>query len=173
MFWAAAVALSTSPSELYSLTLDGLDGKPVEMRQFRGQVLLVVNVASACGLTPQYAGLQALYEKKKDEGLVVLGFPCNQFAGQEPGTAAEVQEFCSGKYGVTFPMFAKVDVNGEGRSPIYRWLIAGSDRKDDIEWNFAKFLVSRQGKVLGRFSPRTKPDDPALLSAIEAALAGR
>ena len=139
-----------------------------------GRTLLVVNVASRCGLTPQYAGLEALHERFADRGFSVVGFPCNQFMGQEPGSAEEIAEFCSTTYGVTFPMFEKIEVNGDGRHPIYSELTSVADANGDagdVQWNFEKFLVSPDGAVIGRFRPRTEPDAPALVAAIEASLA--
>lgn len=132
--------------------------------------MLVVNVASQCGLTPQYAKLQELYERYRDRGFEVLGFPCNQFGAQEPGTEAEIRSFCETKYGVTFPLFAKIEVNGPGAHPLYQWLERETGG-GEIAWNFEKFLVDRQGAVRARFSPRTPPDDPEIVRAIEAALA--
>jgi glutathione peroxidase len=132
----------------------------------------VVNVASKCGLTPQYSALEALYQRYKDRGLTVLGLPCNQFAGQEPGTEQQIQQFCSLTYGVTFPMAAKLEVNGLHRHPLYRLLAGeGAEFPGDITWNFEKFLVGKDGRVLARFAPRTPPDDPAVVQAIEKALA--
>lgn len=157
----------------YDFEVDDIDGRPVKLSKFNGKVLLVVNVASKCGLTPQYKGLQALYDKYRSRGLVVLGFPANEFAGQEPGTDAEVKAFCTGQYGVTFPMFSKLVVKGESTHALYRWLIAQTADKSDIDWNFHKFLVGRNGKVAGRFKARTKPDDAKLVAEIEAALAVR
>lgn len=152
-----------------------IDGKPRKLADFAGQVLLVVNVASKCGLTPHYGGLEALYEENKGRGFAVLGFPCNQFGGQEPGTPEEIGQFCSLNYGVTFPMFAKIDVNGPGRHPLYAELteVADADGKaGDIQWNFEKFLVGPDGSVLGRFRPLTDPEAPEVVSAIETSLAG-
>jgi glutathione peroxidase len=136
-------------------------------------VLLVVNMASRCGLTPQYTGLEALYRAHRDEGLVVLGFPCNQFMGQEPGTHEEIKAFCASKYDVTFPLFAKLEVNGAGRAPLYAHLTAataGPAPAGDITWNFEKFVVGKDGQVAARFSPRTPVNDPALLDAVADAL---
>jgi glutathione peroxidase len=150
-----------------------IEGTERSLAEYAGKALLVVNVASRCGLTPQYEGLQKLYETYRDRGLVVLGFPCNQFGGQEPGTEAEIQEFCSSRYDVTFPLFAKIDVNGEQRSPVYAWLTEQTTAPDgpgDIVWNFAKFVLDRDGNVVARFSPPTKPDDPELVAAVERAL---
>lgn len=138
-----------------------------------GRAALVVNVASRCGLTPQYAQLEALYEKLADRGLTVIGFPSNQFGGQEPGSAEQIAEFCSTTYGVTFPMSAKIDVNGPGRDAIYERLTEVADAEGeagDIQWNFEKFLISPDGAVIGRFRPRTKPDAPQIRAAIEAVL---
>jgi glutathione peroxidase len=138
-------------------------GKPEPLAEFAGKVALVVNVASHCGNTPQYEGLEDLYRKYRDRGLVVLGFPCNQFSGQEPGTAAEIAEFCTLNFGVDFPMFGKIEVNGPGADPLYRWLkleTPGSGNRD-IEWNFAKFLVGRDGKPVKRFGDKFPPSDIA------------
>ena len=159
---------------IHDFELETIDGKPQKLSDFAGQVLLVVNVASKCGLTPHYQGLQALYEQEKGRGFAVLGFPCNQFAGQEPGTNADVQAFCSTTYGVTFPMFAKLDVNGANRAPLYAWLTAAATQPDgpgDIAWNFTKFVIGRDGAVKARFNPRVEPGDPALRAAIDEALA--
>ncbi|WP_019931750.1 glutathione peroxidase [Nocardia sp. BMG111209] len=137
------------------------------------QALLVVNVASRCGLTPQYTGLVELQQTYGPRGFSVVGVPCNQFMGQEPGTAAEIQEFCSTTYGVDFPLLAKVDVNGDARHPLYQELVQTSDAEGvagDIQWNFEKFVVDRDGKVVGRFRPRTEPQDPAVIAAIESVL---
>jgi glutathione peroxidase len=178
--------------KLYDIPLNTLDGRPASLRDHADQVLLIVNVASRCGLTPQYEGLEKLHEALAPRGFQVLGFPCNDFAAQEPGTADEIREFCSATYGVSFPLFAKVQINSEPRHPIYAALIEaipaavypeGSDfreklagykllpaRDTDVLWNFEKFLIDRQGKVIGRFSPDTAPDDASLRAAIEAAL---
>ena len=167
---AAALA---APITIYDFKLDDIDGRPVELAKYKGKALLVVNVASKCGLTPQYEGLEALYKKYKDQGLVVLGFPANEFGGQEPGTNAEIKQFCTGKYSVTFPMFSKIVVKGEGIHPLYKWLLEQTDNKADIEWNFAKFVVGRDGKVLARFHPRTAPNDATLVATIEKAVAAK
>ncbi|MFD2472505.1 glutathione peroxidase [Amycolatopsis silviterrae] len=138
-----------------------------------GKTLLVVNVASKCGLTPQYTGLERLQERYGDKGFSVVGFPCNQFAGQEPGTAEEIQTFCSTTYGVSFPLFEKIDVNGEDRHPLYASITETPDadgESGDVQWNFEKFLISPSGEVLGRFRPRTEPEDETIVAAIEAAL---
>jgi len=158
---------------LHDFSARSITGEDSSLRDYAGKVALVVNVASKCGLTPQYAGLEKLYETYHARGLEVLGFPCNQFAGQEPGTDAEVQEFCKLRYGVSFPLFAKIDVNGATRHPLYAWLSAedaAPEGPGDIKWNFGKFVVGRDGRVRARFAPTTAPDDPALLAAIEQAL---
>jgi len=158
---------------LHDFSARSITGEDSSLRDYAGKVALVVNVASKCGLTPQYAGLEKLYETYHARGLEVLGFPCNQFAGQEPGTDAEVQEFCKLRYGVSFPLFAKIDVNGATRHPLYAWLSAedaAPEGPGDIKWNFGKFVVGRDGRVRARFAPTTAPDDPAFLAAIEQAL---
>lgn len=150
-----------------------LSGETVSLSKYHGNVVLLVNVASQCGLTPQYKQLQALHEEYSERGLSVVGFPCNQFGGQEPGTADEIQQFCSKNYSVTFDLFAKVDVNGDGACELYKYLTqldTEPQGSGDIGWNFEKFLVGRDGQVIARFSPRTTPDDPELVQAIGAAL---
>jgi glutathione peroxidase len=150
-----------------------LQGAPSKLGDFRGKALLLVNVASKCGLTPQYTSLEALHEKLSPRGFSVIGFPCNQFGGQEPGTPEQIQTFCSNSYGVTFPLTEKIEVNGAGRHPIYRELTAVADaagQAGDIRWNFEKFVVSADGATITRFGPQTAPDDPAVIAAIEAAL---
>jgi len=153
--------------------MKSLSGKTVDLGKYRGRVVLIVNTASKCGLTPQYEGLQTIHEKYNEEGLAVLGFPCNQFGKQEPGTATEISEFCKINYGVTFDMFSKIDVNGENRSDLYK-LLATHDTKPassgDITWNFEKFLIGRNGKIVARFSPRTKPLSKEVVKSIEAEL---
>lgn len=178
---------------LCEIPLKSLNGQVLNLGAFKGQVLLIVNVASKCGLTPQYAGLESLFKQYRERGLQVLGFPCNDFAEQEPGSADEIQDFCTTNYGVEFPMFEKLNINSEPRHPLYAALIAaqpdavfpaGSDfseklagygcspkQPDDVLWNFEKFLVGRDGRVVQRFSPDMTPDDPILLAAIESALA--
>jgi glutathione peroxidase len=153
--------------------VEDIDGVERSLADYRGKALLVVNVASRCGLTPHYAGLQKLHDELSDRGLVVLGFPCNQFGAQEPGSEEEIKTFCSTSYGVTFPMFSKIDVNGGDRHPLYAWLTAQVTEPDgpgDIQWNFAKFVIDRQGQVVARFSPPTDPSDGALRAAIDEAL---
>jgi glutathione peroxidase len=157
----------------YDHTIAALDGTPDALTAKKGNVGLFVNVASKCGLTPQYEGLQRLYDTYAARGFTVLGFPCNQFGGQEPGTAEQIQEFCSLNYGVTFPLFEKIEVNGEDRHPLYEELTATADGEGhtgDIRWNFEKFLVGSEGQVLARFSPMVTPDDEDLVRAIEEAL---
>ncbi len=156
----------------YDIPLRTLGGEPSSLANYRGRALLIVNVASKCGLTPQYTGLESLQQQYAEQGLSVLGFPCNQFGAQEPGSAEEIETFCSINYGVTFPMFEKVVVNGPDRHPLYVELTQVADaagKAGDIEWNFEKFLVSPDGAVR-RFRPKTKPDDPELVEAIKAAL---
>lgn len=153
----------------FDLPATSLEGEPAPLSAWRGDVLLVVNTASKCGFTPQYAGLEKLYLSRKDRGFAVLGFPSNDFMQQEPGTPAEIRKFCTTKYDVTFPLFAKSDVKGDAKSEIYRFLTAGG--LEEPSWNFTKYLVGRDGKVIARFGPRTTPEDPDLLKAIDAALA--
>ena len=152
---------------IFDVNIGALTGGPTELDRYRGSVVLVVNVASRCGLTPQYAALQSLFETYRDRGLVLVGVPCDQFGGQEPGTAAEIDEFCRVNYGVTFPVTEKVEVNGPGRHPLYRELIGAGD---DIEWNFEKFVVAPDGTVAARFAPGTAPGDPQLVATIEKLL---
>lgn len=155
---------------IYEFTLKDIDGKDVPLKKYKGKVLLIVNVASKCGLTPQYEGIQAAYKKYQKEGLVVLGFPANNFMGQEPGTNEEIKTFCNTKYNVTFPMFSKVSVKGDDINPLYAWLISHSGRLDDIEWNFAKFVIGKDGQVSARLAPGVTPTDPKFAAAIESAL---
>ncbi len=146
----------------YDFSALAVDGHEVPMAQYRGKVALVVNTASRCGYTPQYAGLESIYEQFKDRGLVILGFPCNQFGGQEPGSEAEIAQFCQLNYGVTFPIFAKINVNGPDAHPLFKFLKSGKSGifgTEAIKWNFTKFLVDRSGKVVGRFAPATTPAD--------------
>ena len=165
---------STKVSKPLSFTMKALDGKDVNLGKYQGKVVLIVNVASKCGLTPQYEQLQALHDKYSEKGLAILGFPCNQFLWQEPGTAEQIQEFCRVNYGVTFDMFAKVNVKGDEACDLYETLTALDTEPvgpGKISWNFEKFVIGRDGEVVARFSPRTKPDDPAVLKVIEAELA--
>lgn len=158
---------------LYDHDVNALDGSDVDLHDLEGKATLVVNVASKCGLTPQYEGLERLQATYADKGFTVAGFPCNQFMGQEPGTAEEIQTFCSTTYGVSFPLYEKIDVNGDDRHPLYAELtqVADADGHDgDIRWNFEKFLIGPDGEVKARFAPQVEPEDPDLVAAIEAAL---
>jgi glutathione peroxidase len=161
-----------SPS-IHEIELPRLDGRPAKLSDYAGQVVLAVNVASKCGFTPQYAGLEALYEKYSARGFTVLGFPCNQFFGQEPSSAEQIEEFCSLNYGVTFPLFSKLDVKGAHQHPLYAILTATPDdtgKAGNVGWNFEKFLVGRDGRVVRRFRSKVVPEDPKLLDAIESLL---
>lgn len=168
------MTVASNPS-VYDFSARSIDGHEVPLAQYSGKVLLIVNTASKCGFTPQYAGLEKLYQQYKDRGLVILGFPCNQFGAQEPGTEQDIAQFCELNYGVSFPMFAKVDVNGPDTHPLYKFLkeqkggLLGGIGLDAIKWNFTKFLVDRSGKVVGRFAPSTSPSD--LAGEIEPLLA--
>lgn len=159
-------------SSVYDFTLPSIDGSDTSLGQFKGKVLLLVNVASKCGFTPQYAGLESLYEKYKDQGLVVIGFPANNFGAQEPGTNEEIKSFCTRTYHVSFPMYAKVSVKGGDKTPLYHYLTeqANPATNGEIGWNFTKFLVDRNGKVIARFDSKVKPNDAALVGAVEKAL---
>jgi glutathione peroxidase len=159
-------------SSIYEFTADNLAGKPVNLEQYRGKVLLIVNTASNCGFTPQYEGLEQVYQQFKDKGVEVLGFPCNQFGGQEPGGSEEIGAFCQKNYGVSFPMFSKIEVNGEHAHPLYKYLKSekgGILGIDAIKWNFTKFLVNKDGSVYKRYAPQTPPKD--LMADIEKLLA--
>src|SRR5436190_1840587 len=159
---------------MYEFTMKDIDGKDVKLDAYKGKVAMIVNVASKCGLTPQYEGLEALYEKYKDKGFVILGFPANNFMGQEPGTEKEIKEFCSLKYNVTFPMFSKISVKGTDQHPFYTYLTNKQSNPGfdgDVTWNFEKFLADKNGKVITRFSPKTTPEDPEITKTIESALA--
>ena len=161
--------------DIFGIPISDLGGSPSSLAPYQGQAILAVNVASRCGLTPQYEGLERLQKQYGDRGFTVLGFPCNQFMGQEPGTAEEIKEFCSTTYGVTFPLFEKIDVNGENRHPIYQQLTDvpdGDGSAGDIQWNFEKFLISPDGQTVRRFRPGVEPEDPAVIEAIEGALPG-
>jgi glutathione peroxidase len=164
-------AITLFAGSIYEIPLKDIDGNDTNLSPYKGKVLLIVNVASKCGFTPQYATLEATHQKYKDKGFAVLGFPCNQFGGQEPGSNERIKEFCSSKYNVTFPLFSKIDVNGKDRHPLYAEL-AGKDSPfpGDIGWNFNKFLIGKDGKVLKRFESKVKPDSPEVIQAIEAAL---
>ena len=162
---------SAFASPIQDIPFKTMDSKEASLKDYSGKVVLVVNVASKCGLTKQYDALEALYQKYNAQGFVILGFPCNDFAGQEPGTNEEILEFCKARFGVTFPLFDKISVKGENQAPLYAAL-TGPDAKfpGDVKWNFGKFLIGKNGEVLARFEPRTTPDDPEVISAIEAAL---
>ena len=154
-------------SSVHEFTLNSIDGSPAPLSAYQGKVVLIVNVASRCGFTPQYAGLESLYEKYKDRGFVILGFPANNFGSQEPGTNEEIKTFCSSKYNVTFPMYSKISVKGDDQAPLYRFLTATGG---EIQWNFTKFLVDKNGKVVARFEPKVTPESPDVAAAIEKAL---
>jgi glutathione peroxidase len=168
------ITFAATAGSIYDIKLKDIDGKDTTLAAYKGKAVLIVNVASKCGYTKQYAGLQALYEKYQGQGLVVLGFPCNQFGGQEPGTNEEIKSFCSSKYHVTFPLFDKIEVNGGNRHPLYVQL-AGKDSPfpGDIKWNFNKFLIGKDGKILNRFDSRVAPDAEELTKAVEAALVAK
>jgi glutathione peroxidase len=159
-------------SGVYNFTLNSIDGKPVPLANYKGKVVLLVNVASQCGYTPQYSALEAIYEKYKDQGFVILGFPANNFGAQEPGTNEEIKTFCTRKYSVTFPMYAKISVKGADQAPLYGYLTkeTGASIAGEIKWNFTKFLVDRDGKVVQRFEPAVTPDSKEVTSAIEKQL---
>jgi glutathione peroxidase len=159
-------------SSIYDFTLPSINGKPMPLASFKGKVVLLVNVASQCAYTPQYTALETVYEKYKDRGFVVLGFPANNFGEQEPGTNAEIKTFCSTKYNVTFPMFSKISVEGRDQDPLYVYLTKGANPSvaGDIQWNFTKFLVDRSGHVVRRFEPPVTPDSPQVIDSIEKLL---
>jgi glutathione peroxidase len=164
---------SAQSKNIYSFTMKSIDGDAVSLSSFKGKVVMVVNVASKCGFTPQYSALESIYEKYKDRGFVIVGIPANNFAQQEPGTNEEIKTFCSRKYNVTFPMMSKVSVKGDDKTPLYQYLTdSAQDPKfgGDIKWNFTKFLVDRNGNIVARFEPATTPDAPEVQSAIESAL---
>ena len=166
--------LSLTAGSIYDIKVKDIDGKQTTLKPYEGKVILIVNVASKCGLTPQYKALESLYEKYKDKGFVILGFPCNQFNSQEPGTSDEIKKFCTDKYNVTFPLYEKIDVNGANRHQLYVTLAgAESPFPGDIKWNFGKFLISRDGKIIKRFEPKTTPDSAEVTAAVEAALASK
>ncbi len=169
----AAGATAAHAASIYDFTMKSIDGQPVSLKTYSGKVVLLVNVASKCGFTPQYAGLEALYEKYKDRGLVIVGIPANNFGSQEPGTNDEIKKFCSSKYNVSFPMMAKVSVLGDDKTPLYQFLTDKSQDPQfggDIKWNFTKFLVDRKGNLVARFEPNVTPDSPEVQTAIESAL---
>lgn len=166
---------TAAPGEtsIYQFTMKDIDGKDVNMETYKGSVVMIVNVASKCGYTPQYEGLEAIYKKYKQQGFVVLGFPANNFMGQEPGTEAEIKDFCSTTYGVTFPMFSKISVTGSDQHPLYTFLTSKESDPEfggDISWNFNKFLIGRTGKIVGRFATKDKPESESVTTAIETQL---
>jgi glutathione peroxidase len=166
-------AAAMGASSVHEFSMKAIDGKTVTLSQFKGQVMLVVNVASRCGFTPQYEGLEKLYETYKGQGFVILGFPANNFGEQEPGTDAEIQTFCKSKYSVTFPMFSKISVTGADKAPLYRFLTdaaAHPKTGGEIQWNFTKFLVDRDGKIMQRFEPEVEPLSREIVAAVEAAV---
>src|SRR5579863_3883687 len=170
------MSLAAMASSVHEFSMKAIDGQTVTLSQFKGQVMLVVNVASRCGFTPQYEGLEKLYETYKGRGFVILGFPANNFGEQEPGTDAEIQTFCKSKYSVTFPMFSKISVTGSDTAPLYRFLTDPSAHPKtggEIQWNFTKFLVDRDGKVIERFEPDVEPLSRDIVSAVEAAVKKR
>ena len=170
---AVGLAAGTPAQGVLDFTMKSIDGQETPLRTFDGKVLLLVNTASKCGLTPQYKALEEVYKRFKDQGLVILGFPANDFLGQEPGTDSEIKDFCLINYGVSFPMFAKITVKGKAIHPLYRFLTEKETNPafaGKIAWNFTKFLVNRKGDIVARFEPRTVPDDPAVITAIEKAL---
>ena len=168
------ILAAKAAESIYDIPLKDIDGNSTSLKPYQGKVLLIVNVASKCGFTPQYTALETVYKKYKDQGLVVLGFPCNQFAHQEPGTDLEIKQFCTSKFDVTFPMFDKLEVNGPNRHPLYV-LLAGQDSPfpGNIGWNFTKFVIGRDGKILNRFASPVKPDSAEVTHAIETALAAK
>jgi len=171
VFTAGVLMAATS---VHEFTMTSIDGKPAPFSQYKGKVVMVVNVASKCGYTPQYAGLQGLYEKYKDKGFVIVGVPANNFGGQEPGTNEEIQAFCSRTYNVTFPLTAKVSVKGDDKTPLYQYLTdptSNSATGGEVRWNFTKFLVDKNGKVIARFESKVTPESPEVAAAIEKALA--
>jgi len=155
-------------SSVYEFTMNSIDGQPLPLSSFKGKVLLIVNVASFCGFTPQYEGLEAVYEKYKDQGFVIAGFPANNFGAQEPGTNEEIKTFCSRKYNVKFPIYSKISVKGPDKAPLYQFLTETAG--GEIKWNFTKFLIDRNGKIIARFESPVKPDSAEIISAIEKAL---
>jgi len=165
---ASQAAEKTPP--VLDFKMKSLDGKEVDLSKYKGKVVLMVNTASKCGATPQYEQLQGLFEQYGPKGLEVVGFPCNQFGKQEPGSADDIREFCTQNYGVTFDMFSKIDVNGDEAAPLYKYLTSHAEDSGPVKWNFEKFLISKDGKILARFRTKVKPDDAEVTKAIEAAL---
>jgi glutathione peroxidase len=175
LFLGVIIAMAGSAfaaSNVYDFTLPNIDGKPMPLAEFKGKVILMVNVASQCGYTPQYSALEAIYEKYKDQGFVIVGFPANNFGAQEPGSNEEIKTFCSRKYSVTFPLYAKVSVKGADQTPLYQYLTKDTAPpiSGDIKWNFTKFLVDRKGNVVQRFEPAVTPDSADVTSAVEKLL---
>ena len=169
----ACASLSAEPKSIYQFTMNSIDGQPVSLKSFQGKVVLLVNVASKCGFTPQYTALEAVYEKYKSRGLVIVGIPANNFMSQEPGTNEEIKTFCSTKYNVTFPMMAKISVKGDDQTPLYTFLTGKATDPQfagDIKWNFTKFLFDRNGNPVARFEPKVTPDSGDVTAAIESAL---
>jgi glutathione peroxidase len=169
-----AIAFAAPPKSVYDFTLKSIDGQPTPLAEYHGKVLLLVNVASHCGYTPQYTALESIYEKYKDRGLVIVGIPANNFMGQEPGTNEEIKTFCTKKYNVSFPMMSKISVKGDDKTPLYQFLTDKSENPrygGEIQWNFTKFLFDRNGNPVARFEPAVKPDSPEVTAAIESALA--
>lgn len=173
MTLVCAASCALSAASIYDYTLNSIDGTPTPLSTFKGKVVLLVNVASRCGYTPQYKGLEALYEKDKDKGFVIVGVPANNFMGQEPGTNEEIKTFCKSKYDVQFPIMSKLSVKGSDKTPLYQYLTSTEQNPKtggEIKWNFTKFLIGRDGKILARFEPAVTPEDPAVTSAVNAAL---
>ena len=171
---ALSAAVMFAASSVHDFTLNSIDGKPSPLADYKGKVVLLVNVASKCGYTPQYAGLEKLYEQYKDKGFVIIGVPANNFGGQEPGTNEEIKTFCNRTYNVSFPMMSKVSVKGDDKTPLYQYLTdtsANAQTGGEIKWNFTKFLVDKNGKVIARFESKVTPSSPELVSAVEKALA--
>jgi glutathione peroxidase len=173
LFAFCSVLAFASGTSVYDFTLNSIDGQPVALNSYKGKVLLLVNVASRCGYTPQYSALESVYEKYKDRGLVIIGFPANNFGAQEPGTNQEIKTFCTRKYNVSFPMMSKVSVKGGDQTPLYKYLTSAPKTGGEIQWNFTKFLVDRDGNVVSRFEPATTPDSPEVIGAIEKTLGSK
>lgn len=174
LFTANAFSKKETPmsnaSSIHEFTMNNIDGKPVKLEEYKGKVVLIVNVASKCGFTPQYEGLEKLYKQYSGKGFVILGFPANNFMGQEPGSDADIKQFCSTKYNVTFPMFSKISVKGDDMHPLYQFLTTKSTPAGDVRWNFGKFLIGKDGKIIARYDSKVAPESSELTSAIDAAL---
>lgn len=160
----------SNAASIHEFTMNTIDGKPLKLEEYKGKVVLIVNVASKCGNTPQYEGLEKIYKQYNAKGFVILGFPANNFMGQEPGSDADIKQFCTSKYGVSFPMFSKISVKGDDIHPLFQFLTQKSTPPGDVRWNFGKFLVGKDGKIIARFDPKLSPESTELTSAIEAAL---